>query len=212
MARKSIFKKYQHLGLLLLTVKYLLLDVWSLSTCRILELNKPFRRKNSVLSVYSSSTKKDDETSNHNNNNDLDSPLSQLPDDEEYHNMKVPFVKNEKWLEEATDEFLDKSIIPLGALNQDDVESITGLMAAWVRRRSVDAALVVEQLLKRVVDDMRANNPDVHVTSRMYTIVSNFRMTNRNLLILLSSFTTHPVSFYNYEYYYCYYYCILLGH
>ena len=57
-------------------------------------------------------------------------------------------------------------------VNVDDVESITGLMAAWVKRRSVEAALIVETLLKRVVDDMRANNADVHVTSRMYTIVS----------------------------------------
>jgi hypothetical protein len=75
-------------------------------------------------------------------------------------------------LEEATEDMLDTKRLPFGSLSEDDVESIAGLMAAWVRRRSVDAALTVEQLLKRVVDDMRAQNPDVFVTTKMYTIVS----------------------------------------
>jgi hypothetical protein len=105
----------------------------------------------------------------------VDSPLSQLPSEEgEVEDLyRGSYTRNENWLEDATDEFLDMDKIPVGMLTQGDVESITGLMAAWVRRRSVEAALIVEQLLKRVVDDMRADNPDVHVTSRMYTIVSN---------------------------------------
>lgn len=102
------------------------------------------------------------------------SPLSQMPaeDDEQAPIYRGPFSRNDKWLEEATQAMLDVNKVPLGSLSEDDVESIVGLMAAWVRRRSVDAALMVEQLLKRVVDDMRAHNPDVFVTTRMYTIVS----------------------------------------
>jgi hypothetical protein len=88
-------------------------------------------------------------------------------------------------LEEATQEMLDVTRVPLGSLSQDDVESIAGLMAAWVRRRSVDAALTVEQLLKRVVDDMRAQNPDVFVTARMYTIVSGVCTVLYCMLVLL---------------------------
>lgn len=100
------------------------------------------------------------------------SPLSQLRSDEEEALYRGTFHRNEQWLEDATNETLDLEKLPLGSLTEDDVESVTGLMAAWVRRRSVKAALVVEQLLKRVVDDMRAHNLDAHVTTRMYTIVS----------------------------------------
>jgi hypothetical protein len=102
----------------------------------------------------------------------LASPLSQLRSDEEEALYRGPFSRKKNWLEKSTDEVLDMENLPLGDLSEDDVESITGLMAAWVRRRSVEAALVVERLLKRVVDDMRAHNAGVHVTARMYTIVS----------------------------------------
>ena len=102
----------------------------------------------------------------------LASPLSQaLPVDE---NTWYPgsYSRKENWVEDSTAEVMDLEKIPLGSLNEDDVESITGLMAAWVRRRSLEAALSVEKLLKRVVDDMRAGNTNVHVSARMYTIVS----------------------------------------
>jgi hypothetical protein len=102
----------------------------------------------------------------------LASPLSQLRSDEEEALYRGTFSRSENWLEKATDEILAMENLPLGDLSEDDVESITGLMAAWVRRRSVEAALAVERLLKRVVDDMRAHNSGVHVTTRMYTIVS----------------------------------------
>jgi hypothetical protein len=97
------------------------------------------------------------------------SPLSQLRSDEDEALYRGPFSRNENWLENATQDILN---LEIGSLREDDVDSITGLMAAWVRRRSVNAALAVERLLKRVVDDMRAQNPEVHVTARMYTIVS----------------------------------------
>ena len=123
----------------------------------------------------------DDDDDDNNNDTGEDSPrslvaspLSQMPaeDDEQAPIYRGPFSRNDQWLEDATEEMLDVNRVPLGSLSEDDVESIVGLMAAWVRRRSVDAALTVEQLLKRVVDDMRAHNP-VCVTTKMYTIVSS---------------------------------------
>jgi pentatricopeptide repeat protein len=83
------------------------------------------------------------------------------------------YERNQKWLEEATAELMDLKTFPIGTLTPDDVESIVGLMSAWVRRRSVDAALVVEELLKRVVDDLRAGNRSIKVTTRLYTIAMN---------------------------------------
>ena len=80
------------------------------------------------------------------------------------------FARNERWLEDATDKLLDLSNLPLGSLTEDDVVSLTSLMIAWSRRMSLEGAMVVERLLKRIVDDMRAGNRDVHVSTRMYTI------------------------------------------
>jgi len=105
----------------------------------------------------------------------LASPLSQAyGEDSEASESWFPgsLSHQERWLEDATRDTLDVEKVPLGSLTEDDVESIAGLMAAWVRRRSMDAALAVEQLLKRVVDDMRVGNTDIRVTTRMYTIVS----------------------------------------
>ena len=104
----------------------------------------------------------------------LASPLSQAVfSEEEEKDSWYPgsFSRNENWLEEASEALLDLEKVPLGSLTEEDVLSIAGLMAAWVRRRSLEAALSVEKLLKRVVDDMRAGNSDIHVTARMYTIV-----------------------------------------
>lgn len=82
------------------------------------------------------------------------------------------YARNAEWLEQATKTVLDPEKLPLGSMTPDDVSSISGLMSAWVKRCSVEACLTVEQLLKRIVDDMRANNPDAYVTARMYTTVS----------------------------------------
>ena len=101
------------------------------------------------------------------------SPLSQIPSEEDENFYRGSFFQGDQWLESSTEEMLDPEKVPLGSLSVDDVESIVGLMSAWVRRRSVEAAQVVEQLLKRIVDDMRAGNPQVHVSARLYTIVSS---------------------------------------
>jgi hypothetical protein len=94
---------------------------------------------------------------------------SDLSDDAAQH----PLSRSTAWIEQATLDFLDEELYPLGKLTEYDVEAVVGLMAAWVRRRSVEAALTVERLLKRVVDDMRANtNSAAHVSTRFYTYVS----------------------------------------
>ena len=74
------------------------------------------------------------------------------------------------WLEHTTASVLDLTHIPMGHVTNDDVETISGLMAAWARKKSDQAALKVEALLKRVVDDRNAGNSSVRVTTRMYTM------------------------------------------
>jgi hypothetical protein len=93
-----------------------------------------------------------------------------------------PFSRNDDWLEEATKTLLDHEKYPIGELSEEDVEAIAGLMAAWSRRCSVHAAISLEKLLKRVVDDMRANNSAARVNTRLYTYVS------REFLALLCPF------------------------
>lgn len=160
-----------------MSAQYLCLDVFPLSTRRI-RRSHPLRSASCRMpsAAYSSvdDEDNDDDVDSGDDSHVMASPLSQLPseDGEGEHLYRGSFTKNERWLEDATDEFLDIEKIPIGALAQSDVQSMIGLMAAWVRRRSVEAALIVEQLLKRVVDDIRAGNPDVHVNARMYTIVS----------------------------------------
>ena len=184
MARKQV-----RFALLLLAAQYFSLRVFSLSPQHhVWELNKcstcdPISIQNSSRRrVILSSSKvendagiEDDDAEvgieeRMGDDDSMDSPLSQLPSEEEEDLFRGPFSRNEKWLEDATEEFLDAERIPIGTLTEDDVQSIVGLMAAWVRRRSVNAALTVEQLLKRVVDDMRNGNRDVFVSNRMYTI------------------------------------------
>jgi hypothetical protein len=108
----------------------------------------------------------------------LDSSQSQQSQSQSPHTntnnapLPAPFARNEQWLEDATDDYLDEQMYPPGSLAEDDLESINALMVAWARRRSTEAALTVEKLLKRVVDDMNAGNDRVHVNTRMYTHVS----------------------------------------
>lgn len=100
---------------------------------------------------------------------DVASSLSLWPSDVQ---TKEGFPNEDQWIDTLTEDVLSADKFPLGTLSEEDVESIIGLMAAHVRRRSVQGALTVERLLKRVVDDMRANNNHIRVTTRMYTIVS----------------------------------------
>jgi hypothetical protein len=113
----------------------------------------------------------------------------------------IPFSRNEGWLEEATETLLDVDAYPVGELTEEDLVAIGGIMAAWSRRASgpppspqqhrsasgngpstgtgpnssptsrLQAAMSVELLLKRVVDDVRAGNPAVRVSTRLYTYV-----------------------------------------
>lgn len=85
-------------------------------------------------------------------------------------NLGRYYPDSDNWLEHTTDSFLNLVQIPLGQLTTDDVETISGLMAAWARKKSDQAALRVEALLKRVVDDWNAGNKLARVTTRMYTM------------------------------------------
>jgi hypothetical protein len=95
------------------------------------------------------------------------------------------FQRDKQWLEKATARFLTRQDCSDGAdgqqpqeqqqqqqvlLTLDDVHEIKGLMTAWARRGS---PLIVESLLKRIIDDMRAGNTAIHVSTRFYAIVSN---------------------------------------
>lgn len=107
--------------------------------------------------------------------------IEDLEDDEEEDNPSEEYAqqsllqlyaRDREWLAKATEVVLDHNHYPLGSLTLEDVDKITVLMVSWVRQRSIKAALSVENLLKRVVDDMRANNKQVHVTAKMYALVS----------------------------------------
>jgi hypothetical protein len=96
-------------------------------------------------------------------------PESFLLDVEEDQNY---FPRNAAWLEEATLSLLNGDMYPIGELSEEDVMTIATLMAAWSKRKSVDAAMTVERLLKRVVDDMQVGNSVAQVTTRFYIYVS----------------------------------------
>lgn len=84
------------------------------------------------------------------------------------------FARNYAWLEEATLSLLDEDLYPIGELSEEDVEAIASLMAAWSKRKSIDAAITVERLLKRVVDDMQVQNSAAQVSTRFYIYVSQW--------------------------------------
>ena len=62
------------------------------------------------------------------------------------------------------------SYIPIGQLTPDDVQLITTLMTSHARRGTVESALICEQLLKRVVEEVNVGNRSVRVTTKMYTV------------------------------------------
>jgi pentatricopeptide repeat protein len=87
---------------------------------------------------------------------DDDDDESENDDDESHGEHFLPlFAHSPEWLQEATDQFFDHDIYPLGQLTESDVEIITSLMAAWAQCRSSHAAVTVERLLQRVVEDLR---------------------------------------------------------
>jgi hypothetical protein len=86
------------------------------------------------------------------------------------------FQRDTQWLEKATARFLTPSQPQSQSQQQsqqqltlEDVHEIKGLMSAWARRGS---PRIVESLLKRIIDDMRAGNTGIHVSTRFYAIVS----------------------------------------
>jgi len=73
-------------------------------------------------------------------------------------------------LRQNTQDILDLEFMPLGELRQEEVASITNLMVTWAKTKNRTGALMVERLLKRIVDDINVGNTDVKVTTRLYTV------------------------------------------
>ncbi|KAG7353577.1 PPR: pentatricopeptide repeat domain containing protein [Nitzschia inconspicua] len=108
-------------------------------------------------------------------NEDKGERESEDQEDEEDGFMFRPsiFSRSETWLQDATEDVFDLEKVPLGSLTENDVESMVGLMVAWSRKNSLEGALTVERLLKRVVDDMSAGNGNVFVSNRLYAVTIN---------------------------------------
>ena len=70
---------------------------------------------------------------------------------------------------------------PLGALSEEDLGAITTLMTSWAKKGlQSQSAIMVERLLKRIIDDMNAGNEAVHVNTHLYTIVSDSTVIDRH--------------------------------
>jgi len=78
------------------------------------------------------------------------------------------FTRDKVVLEQATAVFLDS---PRGALKADDLPVMAHLMEAWSQREWRDAAFVVDQLVKRIVDELRHGNNQVQMSAQLYTYV-----------------------------------------
>jgi pentatricopeptide repeat protein len=120
------------------------------------------------------------ETSRNNNNNnllDLESPFTYAHEDDEDHDLSPAlsgffYGQDQSSLLNVTTQFLsNEQMYPLGKLSTEDVEAITGLMGAWTKQRTVDAALQIELLLKRLVDDMKAGNTDITIRTQHYVLL-----------------------------------------
>jgi hypothetical protein len=70
-----------------------------------------------------------------------------------------------RWLEESTQTLLNKQT-PLTVHDVDD--SCKGYMAAWAKRGK---PLMVEQLLLKVINDLRQGNTKIQVTTKFYAMV-----------------------------------------
>lgn len=83
--------------------------------------------------------------------------------------------KNEALLTYATHNIIHN--IKPGSLSPTELGSIPGLMAAWTNKKkrtsksNAEIAIIVEQLLKRVIDERKAGNDNARATTRMYTMV-----------------------------------------
>lgn len=109
---------------------------------------------------------------------DEESDQNEGDDDDDGSSSQTPnFQRDQLWLETSTSNFLEagnnhnkNNDDPLLFLSMDEVNQVKGLMSAWAKRGS---PLMVERLLKRIIDDMRAGNHGISVSTRFYAIVSS---------------------------------------
>lgn len=59
--------------------------------------------------------------------------------------------------------------IPLGHINSDTLP-ITAIMNAWAKTKSAEGAKMVEDWLQRMKEESKAGNPNVEVTTKMFTM------------------------------------------
>jgi pentatricopeptide repeat protein len=105
-----------------------------------------------------------------NDDDDFERNYEDDDDDESISFRPHDVNRSEHWLDDTTNDVLNYKKLPLGSLTQSHVESIVSLMTIWSRKNSMVAALTVDRLLKRVIEDMNAGNQDVFVSNRMYAI------------------------------------------
>ena len=110
-----------------------------------------------------------------NNNNGSHQTSNSENNTNDNHNYKKHNNRDKQsksWLDRTTAQVLDppSSSTPSEQLTPDDVSLITTLMTSHARRSTVDSALICEQLLKRVVEEVNDGNSEVRVTTKMYTV------------------------------------------
>lgn len=79
------------------------------------------------------------------------------------------------WLERATQSLLDTQLYPPGSLKKGKWHELTSMMTAWSKatkdpKLSRTAPLVIESILKRIIDEQRAGNAEARTSSALYNL------------------------------------------
>ena len=91
------------------------------------------------------------------------SGVSTLEDEEQEELFSVSTRK--EYLRTATENLLN---YPAGSYHQQDIDSLKRLLITWPKKRSIEAAINVERLLKRLIDEKHANPNGVTVEESLY--------------------------------------------
>lgn len=70
-----------------------------------------------------------------------------------------------EYLQNATESLL---AYPIGSYHHQDIDSVKRLIMTWPRKSSLEAAIIVEKLLKRLVDEKHAQKQFVLLDSSLY--------------------------------------------
>jgi hypothetical protein len=72
---------------------------------------------------------------------------------------------------EMTQILLDKRRNPPGSLSADVVNLIHPVLCAWAKTASIKGALMVEELIRRMEEEIAAGNGNAFLTTRQYIVV-----------------------------------------